>query len=770
MNLIDENRRLNLNREKQLQGLIEDVLHAIAQVKPGGRTVDVSVQDAPKTTQNLPSVDAAIRTHSSENMRELSNKLSSLAKESKSMALEQMLLNSLWFKSMTKRHTNVATAHEKTFKWVFDSSSPTKLEHWLRSRYGIYWVMGKAGSGKSTLMKFLLDHQQTKELLKSWAGTKKLVIAKFFFWNAGTDMQKSQIGLFRSLLYEVLRQCPDLIQTVCASKLETFRPFTREPEPWTQPELWQAISELKTQSGVRARFCFFIDGLDEYDGDPKTIVDVLDSLRRWPEIKLCFSSRPWNEFTDAFGRPSDPQLALEDLTRSDIRLYVRDTLEENLRFKELKARDGRSQDLVQELVEKARGVFLWVFLVVRSLLTGLTNADRMSDLQKRLRSFPPTLEGFFQHMLASVEGCYREQTAQAFKFALEAVKPLSLMTYSFLDEENLDAAMSAPVHRLTEQEIESRQADMRRRLSGRCKGLLEVSSGGNSTGGLLPENFHKFKVDFLHRTVRDFLITKDMQDMLAENLRPDFEPKSCLCMAILAHVKAIQGSDWVQSELLENLTVYARSLELEFGVPQVALLDELDSFFKQGTQSSWFGKDCGVLGWLVQRGLLLYVTEKVTKNPHLVHSSGVPLLFLALHPHPLKSNFDPKMIDMLLKHGASPNKMYEDSTVWGYFLYHIYYKAYKGPTALPIIESLLLYGADPHARVVTGFKTNTKAPPTGRPAHWYEKDFHEVPVYKSAREILTDRFGEDQARYLLSKAPTQPISRLSGLMARMLGK
>jgi hypothetical protein len=41
------------------------------------------------------------------------------------------------------------------------------------------------------------------------------------------------------------------------------------------------------------------------------------------------------------------------LTRDDIRIYVRDTLEENSRFKALRARDDRSQELVLEIVDKA---------------------------------------------------------------------------------------------------------------------------------------------------------------------------------------------------------------------------------------------------------------------------------------------------------------------------------------------------------------------------------------------------------------------------------
>lgn len=753
-----------MNREQQLQGLIGDVLRAISQLKPEARTVDTSVQNVPKKTQKLPSVDAAVTIQSSGSMEELSNKLSSLAKESESTALEQMLLNSLWFKSMTERHTNVAPAHEETFKWMFGSSSPTRFEHWLRFQSGIYWVMGKAGSGKSTLMKFLLGHQQTKDSLILWAGTKKLVIAKFFFWNAGNDMQKSQIGLFRSLLYEVLRQCPDLIQIVCASKLETLRPFTREPEPWTQPELCQAISQLQKQSGIGSRFCFFIDGLDEYDGDPKNIVDVLESFRSWPEIKLCISSRPWNEFIDAFGRHSDPQLALEDLTRKDIKLYVRDTLEENSRFKALKARDDRTQDLVQEIVEKARGVFLWVFLVVRSLLTGLTNADRISDLQKRLHSFPPTLEGFFHHMFASIEDIYHEQTAQTFTLALAAVEPLSLMTYSFLDAEDIDLAMPRPSKALTVQDAWSRKDDMQRRLNARCKGLLEVGEGGD---GSFVKMFLEPRVDFLHRTARDFLITKDMQNMLARNLKHNFEPKSCFCKAFVAQMKALDyrghvGSEPVFEDLLENLTFYAHELELEAGVHQAAFLDEVEKLYLvQGTHEDRQSSESKFLRFLLQRGLFLYVAERVIKYPQVVHAGGEPLLYSALHPQNTKyrkGEFDLKMIDMLLEHGASPNQIYKGLTVWGHFILSVRSSTHEDMTLLPIIESLLLHGAYPHQLVITEYKTSSRRD-TGRAADLY-KETLEIPVYKSTMTIISEQFGEEQARKVLSKAPKTILSRL----------
>jgi ABC-type molybdenum transport system ATPase subunit/photorepair protein PhrA len=61
--------------------------------------------------------------------------------------------------------------------WVFEDkvtdNGPNPCEsfgNWLSSGNGIFHIAGKLGSGKSTLMKFLCDHQKTKTELQKWAG------------------------------------------------------------------------------------------------------------------------------------------------------------------------------------------------------------------------------------------------------------------------------------------------------------------------------------------------------------------------------------------------------------------------------------------------------------------------------------------------------------------------------------------------------------------------------------------------------------------------
>jgi hypothetical protein len=99
---------------------------------------------------------------------------------------------------------------------------------------------------------------------------------------------------------------------------------------------------------------------------------------------MCVSDRPWDILHNALGQDPDRMLFVEDLTRDIIRLYVRNELEQTHLFLGLIEDDNRCQDLIEETVRKAQGVFLWVFLVARSLLRGLTDADTICGPEKRL--------------------------------------------------------------------------------------------------------------------------------------------------------------------------------------------------------------------------------------------------------------------------------------------------------------------------------------------------------------------------------------------------
>ena len=80
--------------------------------------------------------------------------------------LQRKLLDLLHFPEISERHNRIMVAHEHTFHWVFEDPASggtpwPSFTEWLRSGSGVYWITGKAGSGKSTLMKFIYNDART---------------------------------------------------------------------------------------------------------------------------------------------------------------------------------------------------------------------------------------------------------------------------------------------------------------------------------------------------------------------------------------------------------------------------------------------------------------------------------------------------------------------------------------------------------------------------------------------------------------------------------
>lgn len=141
----------------------------------------------------------------------------------------------------------------------------------LRHGQGVYFCCGKAGSGKSTFMKHISRHQKIIRELQTWSGAKKLVLIKIFFWNSGDEMQMSMEGFYRSLLFQVLQQCPESLPEIFprqAEGEEFMRDIRGNMLPFRFSELQEAVRRLlQTAWFPKHRFCFFIDGLDEFKGD-----------------------------------------------------------------------------------------------------------------------------------------------------------------------------------------------------------------------------------------------------------------------------------------------------------------------------------------------------------------------------------------------------------------------------------------------------------------------------------------------------------------------
>ncbi|KAK1835717.1 hypothetical protein QBC39DRAFT_244295, partial [Podospora conica] len=437
----------------------------------------------------------------------------------------EAILTGLRFEHIRERESTVESAHRATFRWVYDKSSPVNLGAWLRTGNGTYWIEGKAGSGKSTLMKYLMQHEETSRSLQQWAGDKELFIGSHFFWIMGTSLQKSQIGLLRTMLFQILKRHPDLVPVACPDRFSTKD--YEHLESWTMETLVQAFNLLISCKKLPVRMCFFIDGLDEYSGIHTDLIALLDGFSKTDSIKICVSSRPWPEFREAYGAITH-RLCIHEFTRPDIHAFAYGRLTDSPRFEALRrASSGDEADrLVDEITTRAEGVFLWVYYVVRSLLRGLSNRDDVSVLRKRVKEFPRELVDFFKQMFNTIDSVYMRQAAALLKMLASHDQPLPVLPLALLDWEargvtNTKLDPVEPANRLTLPFGNSWHKREREAITGRCRDLIHAVDFGNDASR---DGLWDIRIGFLHRTVADFISTSDMTLVLSSSLPPFFSP------------------------------------------------------------------------------------------------------------------------------------------------------------------------------------------------------------------------------------------------------
>lgn len=114
---------------------------------------------------------------------------------------------------------------QDTFKWIFDLAPFTD---WLQEGSGLFWIHGKPGSGKSTLMKLIFQSSKTQELLHDWKRGSLEIKAGFFFHYRGTAIQKSFEGVLRSLVLQILMPHWESFVKRYGPTVDRFKPLEKK--------------------------------------------------------------------------------------------------------------------------------------------------------------------------------------------------------------------------------------------------------------------------------------------------------------------------------------------------------------------------------------------------------------------------------------------------------------------------------------------------------------------------------------------------------------
>ncbi|KAF7865721.1 hypothetical protein EAF04_005887 [Stromatinia cepivora] len=615
--------------------------------------------------------------------------------------------------------------HIGTFDWIFDPLR-TGFMHWLREGGDIYWINGNAGSGKSTLMKYLVGHDFVKNALVDWAGTKPLFIGNYYFWSAGNEIEKSQQGLLQSLLYDILGNCPSVLPKLFPDRWASPNHAGINMDgSWSQAELVDAFNQLTKKQVLPGKFVFFIDGVDEYMGDPSEIARLLKAFATSVDVKLIVSGRPWTEI-EIFLNPIPGQsLTLQDFTREDIKHYIYDLITEHPGFRNTQI-DERYNNLIAKISDKSGGAFLWVVLAVREMLKGLAHEDTVSELEARLQDIPPGLEEFFERILDSIE---------------KPAEPLPLLTVSFLEKEqkNPNYVIAEEINPWTTDHMEKELETLKRRVKARCRDFLQIVRAGLPISSD-PDWRPQPRVEFLHRTVRDFFLEYRNQTLLHDWMKYSHNPHLSLCRSFAMQMKVLPISTSASNfyEPISSCLYQAQRIEISCETMLVsALIEELDRIatfrsclygevgrkilVRSDTEGHW--ERGSILAVAVRYGTHSYVRQKLLKNPamvnnlywhrYLLHYALFDSLKLA---SPVQDDFI-LMVRILLEAGADQNRIENHNqldenfggyrnTIWAAFI-HIFFhpdseilrhRSTPQPVVFRVrtemLKLLLEYGAD----------------------------------------------------------------------------
>jgi hypothetical protein len=445
------------------------------------------------------------------------------------------------------------------------------------------------GCGKSTLMKYVTEQELTKKHLREWANGRTLHCPSYYFSKKGTsELQQSLQGLYRTLLATLIRHEKGLFRVAFPDWQASD--FPHKP---TSAVLRDALEKILTNSDVTCKYCFFIDGLDEYQETDsglkgKLAEDIL-RLARLSAVKFVVASRPEPIFQVKFARCLT--MKLHNLTRNDIAAYVDAEIRRKTLPHVLTAIDTRQlKTLCDEVIQKAEGVFLWVTIAVASILTGIADYETLPELRSRLVQLDPKLSVLFKQVLTErIQASHRKQVARCL---LAAIRYDYICPHNPTHSTETQAVVQATSpyadasHDYTTllgngNEIEARVVGLQRSLPGRSCGLyLELAWATESP--LRHTSLNSLRpLELSHSSLNGFLEEHETQAILLKEAGDDFQVNEAIAVGRMADLVLRFEIDPTPKERYGTLNLLDILLSIEMadistGVRRTSLISTFD--------------------------------------------------------------------------------------------------------------------------------------------------------------------------------------------------
>ncbi|WP_151409404.1 toll/interleukin-1 receptor domain-containing protein [Anaerococcus sp. Marseille-P9784] len=343
----------------------------------------------------------------SKDNKEFSGQINTIRHALRIPEIESNKVNSYLIKKYTKR------------PWIDE-----KLEKWRKDPQGekIGVIYGKQGTGKShyAAIKCHTDYH----------------VAANFFCEYNKENFSTNKSLIRDLAFQLACQIPDYrtallyqLESIAITKKKINKLGFEELVDDGQIHIREDYSEEEEFDNLIVRplsisidgkietHLILIDALDEAGKEERSrlidiIVNHLDRLPRW--IRILILTRPEADIkpylTDAFEIDLD-----KESNKKDIKIYLEETFE--------KENYPNKDEIINAIVEKSQGTFLYAELVGKEILGGSLSIEDIDKLPKGLARY---FSSWFKRIypIEKIDENYKEKDRKAIAMILASPRPI----------------------------------------------------------------------------------------------------------------------------------------------------------------------------------------------------------------------------------------------------------------------------------------------------------------------------------------------------------
>lgn len=325
------------------------------------------------------------------------------------------------------------------------------MQPWIEDEGGdpVLWMTGIPGSGKTFLCSLVIEHLQTRKERSSL----------YYICGKHSTGGDTRATILRTLTVQLLQQNPGMVPLV-------HQAYLQKMSNRSAPALESMLGEILPTVNVTR---IVIDGIDE--GHQEMQKETLKSLLKIQKLadcncKLLVSSRKEPQIRDSLLPKT--HLRLGQQTSEALGLYIKEKLKEvRAQFPDM---DCALAKLVEDrLSSKAKGMFLWVRLVVAML----TQQVSETELENTINRLPDGLDEAYGIILTRIGTSKLISRDRAFKilyWVCAAYRPVKI--HEVVDGIALHSGQ-------TLLDKKTRSNNPQRDVVELCAPLLEISSNGN---------------------------------------------------------------------------------------------------------------------------------------------------------------------------------------------------------------------------------------------------------------------------------------------------